>query len=84
MLCYNSNKILIIRLDYIYRRGYIKRWFKKKDRNMSDFYSYSKSWVAKYDETKWILIYLSSCQNWISNHQAINKVKSDNDDLLSE
>ena len=41
--CYNYNKILVVRLDCIYGRRYIKRRFKKKNGNMSSFYSYQKA-----------------------------------------
>ncbi len=46
---------------------------------MGRFYSYQKSVMAGNSKTKWILIYSSNREMSIGSHQAINIVRSDND-----
>ena len=51
---------------------------------MGGFYSHSKSEVARDCKIMLILIYLSNREKSIGSHQAINDVKSDNDDSSRE
>ena len=57
---------------------------KKEKRKYGWFLEPPKNGVAGNCKTKWIPIYLSSYEKLISSHQTIDKMRSDNNDLLNE